>query len=111
MRLRESTYGKARDQLKDSGELLNIYLPAPLIADESTYHAISDDDLLKYLKGAVRRFRHLQVLRALACRAADEDGRFERHTCEMRRRNQVICRIRRERTRGIVADVDAKLRE
>lgn len=85
-----------RAQLEDYEELLNIYLPALLIADESTYHMISDDDLLKYLKGGVCRFKQLQVLRALACCAADEDGRFERYTREMRRCNQVICRIRRE---------------
>lgn len=65
---------------------------ALLIAGESVYHMISDDDLLKYLKAAVRRFRHLQVLRALAYCAADEDERLER-------------------TRGIIAEVDAKLRE
>lgn len=111
MRLQKLHYDKARVQLKDDEELLNIYLPALLIADESTYHMISDDDLLKYLKGAVRRFKHLQVLRALACCAADEDGRFERYTREMRRCNQVICRIQRERTRRVIAGVDAKLRE
>lgn len=96
-------YDKARAQLKDNEELLNIYLPALLIADESTYHMISDDDLLKYLKGAVRRFKHLQALRVLACCAADEDGRFERYTREMRRCNQVICRIQRERLRRVKA--------
>lgn len=111
MRLQESTYDKARAQLEDSEELLNIYLPALLITDESTYHMISDYDLLKYLKGAVRRFRHLQVLRVLAYCAADEDGRFERYTREMRRCNQVICRIQRERTRRIIAEIDEKLRE
>lgn len=104
-------YDKARAQLKDNEELLNIYLPALLITDESTYHMISDDDLLKYLKGAVRRFKHLQALRVLACCAADEDGRFERYTREMRRCNQVICRIQRERTRRIIAEVGEKLRE
>ena len=99
------TYDKARAQLEDNEELLNIYLPALLIADESAYHMISDDDLLKYLKGAVRRFKHL------ACCAADEDRRFERYTREMCRCNQVICRIQRERTRRVIAEVDAKLRE
>lgn len=98
-------------QLKDNEELLNIYLPALLTAGESVYHMISDDDLLKYLKGAVRRFRHLQVLRALAYCAADEDGRFERYLREMRRCNQVICRIQRERARRMIAEVNAKLRE
>ena len=86
-------------------------LPALPIADEDTYHMISDDDLLKYLKGAVRRFKHLQVLRALAYCAADEDGRLDRYLREMCRCNQVICRIRLERTRGVIAEVDAKLRE
>lgn len=102
---------KARAQLKDNGELLHIYLLALLIADEDTYHMISDDDLLKYLKGAVRRFKHLQASRALAYRAADEGGRLDRHLREMRRCNRVICRIQLERTRRIVAEVDAKLRE
>lgn len=81
---------------EDNEELLNIYLPALLITDESTYHMISDDDLLKYLNGAVQRFQHLQALRALAYCAADEDGRNERYLREMRRCNQVICRLRRE---------------
>ena len=111
MRIPSSERDKVRAQLKDNEELLNIYLPALLIADESTYHMISDDDLLKYLKGAVRRFKHLQVLRALACCAADEDGRFERYTREMRRCNQIICRIQRERTRRVIAGVDGELRE
>lgn len=86
---------------EDNEELLNIYLPALLIAGESTYHMISDDDLLKYLNGAVQRFQHLQALRALAYRAADEDGR------EMRRCNQVICRLRREYMRRAKARYDA----
>lgn len=111
VRLSASTYDKARSQLEDNELLLNRDLPALLIADEGAYHMIPDDDLLRYLKGAVRRFRHLQVLRALACCAADEDGRFERYTRGMRRCNQVICRIQRERTRRILAEVDAKLRE
>ena len=110
-RLSASTYDKARSQLEDDELLLNRDLPALLIADEGAYHMISDDDLLKYLKGAVRRFRRLQVLRVLACCAVDEDGRFERYTREMRRCNQVTCRIQRERTRRVIAEVDAKLRE
>lgn len=97
--------------MKDNEELLNIYLPALLIADEEAYHMIPDDDLLKYLKGAVRRFKHLQALRALACLAADEDGQLERHTREMRRCNQVICRIQRERARRVIAGADGKSRE
>lgn len=82
---------KSRVVPEDNEELLNIYLPALLIADESTYHMISDDDLMKYLNGAVQRFQHLQALRA-----ADGDGRNERYLREMRRCNQVICRLRRE---------------
>ena len=81
---------------EDNEELLNIYLPALLITDESTYHMISDDDLLKYLNGAVQRVQHLQALRALEYCAADEDGRNERYLREMCRCNQVICRLRRE---------------
>lgn len=51
------TYDKARSQLEDNELLLNCDLPALLIADDGAYHMISDDDLLKYLKGAVRRFK------------------------------------------------------
>lgn len=99
MLLQKLAYDKARVQLKDNEELLNIYLPALLIADESVYHMISDDDLLKYLKGAVLRFEHLKALRALAYCAADEDGRPDRYLSEMSRCSQVICRIQRECTR------------
>ena len=99
MLLQKLDYDKARVQLKDNEELLNIYLPALLIADESVYHMISDDDLLKYLKGAVLRFEHLKALRALAYCAADEDGRPDRYLSEMSRCSRVICRIKRECTR------------
>lgn len=75
-----------------------------------SYCRITDDALIKYLKGAVYRFKHLQALRALAICAADSDERIDRYTREMRRCNQAICRIRRERRRRIVAEVDAKLR-
>lgn len=101
----EDTYDKARSQLEDNELLLNRDLPALLIADEGAYHMIPDDDLLKYLKGAVRRFKHFQVLCVLACCAADEDGRFERYMREIRRCNQVVCRIQRERIRRIIAEV------
>lgn len=112
VRLPASTYDKARSQLEDNELLLNRDLPALLIADEGVYHMIPDDDLLKYLKVAVRRFKHLQVLRALSHAARrTKTGRFERYTREMRRCNQVICRIQRERTRRIIAEVDEKLRE
>lgn len=67
-----------------------------LIASASVYRKVDDGLLEAYLRGAVNRFKHLQVLRALACCAGDEDGRFERYTREMRRCNQAICRIRRE---------------
>ena len=97
VRIPASSYDKARSQLEDNELLLNRDLPALLIAGESVYHMISDDDLLKYLKGAVRRFRHLQVLCALAYFAADEDRRIEHYLREMRRCNQIICRIKRER--------------
>lgn len=108
---REPPSFTVRSQSEDNELLLNRDLPALLIADEGAYHMISDDDLLKYLKGAVSQFKHFQVLRDLACCAADEDGRFERYTRGMRRCNQVICRIQRERTRRIIAEVDEKLRE
>lgn len=43
--------------------------------------------------------------------AADSDELIYRYTREMRRCNQVICRIQRERRRRIIAEIDAKLRE
>lgn len=67
-----------------------------LVMPAICYCGFTDDALYRYLKGSILRFKHLQVLRALACCAADEDGRFERYTREMRQCNQVICRIRRE---------------
>nr|DAM28262.1 MAG TPA: hypothetical protein [Bacteriophage sp.] len=110
-RLPLSDYDKVRIQRLDNERFFKRDLSALLIARASAYHVMSDEELLAYLKGAVFRFRHLQVLRALACCAADEDGRFERYTREMRWCNQAICRIQRERTRRVIADVDAKLRE
>ena len=98
-------------QQEDNEKFLKRDMHALLIASAGAYHTIDDESLLVYLKEAVRRFRHLQGLRALASCAADEDDRFERYTREMRRCNQVICRIQRERTRRIIAEVDAKLRE
>ena len=72
---------------------------------------IDDADLLAYLKGALYRFKYLQALRSLAFFAADSDELIYRYTREMRRCNQVICRILRERRRRIIAEIDAKLRE
>jgi hypothetical protein len=70
-----------------------------------SYCGIKDEALYKYLKGAVCRFKNLQALRALAYCAADEDGRLERYTREMRQCNQAICRIRREfARRALVKD-------
>lgn len=82
-----------------------------LTASAIAYHTIDDGDLLAYLKGAVYRFEHLQALRSLAFFAADSDELIYCYTREMRRCNQVICRIQRERTRRIIAENDAKSRE
>ena len=101
---------KALIQKLDNEKVFKRDMRALLIASASSYCTIDDELLLVYLKGALFRFKHLQALRALACCAAD-DGRFERYTREMRRCNQVICRIQRERTRRVIAEVDAKLRE
>ena len=75
MRLPASTYDKARAQLKDNEELLNIYLPALLIADESTYHMISHEDLLTYLNVVKQRREYLQMWRTLALFMPDADER------------------------------------
>lgn len=40
-------------------------------------------------------------LRVLACCAADDGARLVRYTGEMRRCNQAICRIRREREKDV----------
>ena len=106
-----STYDKARIQLEDDENFVKRDMRELLISGVSAYRNISDDDLLAYLKGAVHRFKHLQVLRVLAACAADGDARIEFYTREMRRCNQVICRVQRERTRRVIAEVDAKLRE
>ena len=106
-----SIYDKARIQLEDDENFVKRDMRELLISGVSSYRNISDDDLLAYLKGAVYRFKHLQALRALAACAADDDERLECYLREMRRCNQVICRVQRERTRRAIADVDAKLRE
>lgn len=95
----------------DNEKVFERDMRAILISSASSYRAVDDELLSAYLKGALLRFKHLQVLRALACCAADRDGRFERYTREMRRCNQVICRIQRERRRRVIAEIDAKLRE
>lgn len=87
---------KARMQRVDDENFLKHDMRALLVAPVISYCGITDEALYKYLKGAVQRFQHLQALRALAYCAADEDGRIERYLREMRRCNQVICRIRRE---------------
>lgn len=74
-----------------------------LIASASSYRTIDDGLLEAYADGAVFRLKHLQVLRVLACCAADEDVRFERYTREMLRCLQVVCRLRRERLRRVKA--------
>lgn len=86
-------------QKMDDEKVFKRDMRALLIASASAYCTIDDELLSVYMKGGVFRFKHLQVLRALACCTADEDGRFERYTREMRRCNQVICRIQRERAR------------
>lgn len=79
---------KARMRRVDDENFLKHDMRLLLVAPVISYCGITDEALYKYLKGAVRRFQHLQALRA-----ADEDERYLR---EMRRCNQVICRIRRE---------------
>lgn len=102
--------GRALIQKSDSEKVFKRDMRALLIASAGSYRAIDDGLLSVYLKGDLSRFRHLQALRALACCAAD-DGRFERYTREMRRCNQVICRIRRELIRRIIVQADAKSSE
>lgn len=91
-----SGYEKALIQKLNDEKVFKRDMRALLIASASAYRKIDDEFLETYLKGAVNRFKHLQALRALACCAGDEDGRFERYTSEMHRCNQVICRLRRE---------------
>ena len=96
MRLSSSERDKACMRTLDAEHLFIRDMRELLIMPAACYCGFTDDALYRYLKGAVRRFRHLQGLRALAYCAADEDGRFESYTREMRQCNQVICRIRRE---------------
>lgn len=90
---------KAFIQKLDDEKVFKRDMREILIASVSAYRTIDDGLLVSYLKGAVFRFKHLQVLRALAYCMADEDNRFERYTREMRRCNQSICRIQRELAR------------
>lgn len=94
-----SGYERALIRKLDDEKVFKRDMRALLIASASAYRKVDDARLETYLKGAVNRFKHLQVLRALACCAGDGDGRFERYTREMRRCNQAVCRIRRERAR------------
>lgn len=97
--LSASESDKACMQRVDDESFFKHDMRALLVAPVISYCGITDEALYKYLKGAVQRFQHLQELRALAYCSADEDGRIERYLCEMRRCNQVICRIRREYAR------------
>lgn len=110
VRLSTPDLDKAHMKLIDDEQFFKQGMSALLVMPVISYCRITDDALIKYLKGAVYRFKHLQALRALAICAADSDERIDRYTREMRRCNQAICRIRRERRRRIVAEVDAKLR-
>lgn len=106
------TYDEKCIQLEDDAKVVERNMYDLLTMSAVVYHVLfSDEDLLGLLKGAAYRFRRLQCLRALAACAADSDDRIDRFTREMRRCNQVICRIQRERSRRIIAEADAKLRE
>ena len=91
-----SAYDKARIQREDNGKFFKRDARELLISSAGSYRTIDDEHLNAYLDGALFRFKRLQALRAFACCAADGYSRFERYTREMRRCNQVICRIRRE---------------
>lgn len=96
MRIPSSDRDKACMETLDAEHLFIRDMRELLVMSAICYCGFTDDALYRYLKGSILRFKQLQVLRALACCAADEDGRFERYTREMRQCNQVICRIRRE---------------
>lgn len=73
---------KKRAQLEEYEKFVKRDMKDLLVTPSIVYHVLfSDDDLLAYLKGAVYRFKHLQVLRALAVCAADSDERFEKDYC------------------------------
>lgn len=90
---------KALIQKLDDEKVFKRDMRELLVAGASSYRIIDDGALEAYLKGAVFRFKHLQVLCVLAVCAADGDERFERYMREIRRCNQVICRLQRERSR------------
>lgn len=76
MRIPSSDRDKACMDALDDEHLFTRDMRDLLIAPAICYCGFTDDALHRYLKGAVRRFKHLQTLRALAYCAADEDGRF-----------------------------------
>lgn len=94
---------KARIQREDNEKVFKRDVHELLIASASSYRTIDDGLLEAYADGAVFRFKHLQVLRFLACCAADEDGSFERYTRETLRYLQVVCRLQREHLRRVKA--------
>lgn len=111
VRLSTPELDKAHMKAMDDEQFFKQGVGALLAMPVASYCGIADDDLIKYLKGALHRFKHLQALRALAFCAADSDERIDRYTREMRRCNQAICRIRRERMRRVIVEVDANPRE
>lgn len=93
---------KAHMKLIDDEQFFKQGMSVLLVMPVISYCRITDDALIKYLKGALHRLKHLQALRALAFRAADGDERIDRYTREMHRCNQAICRIRREFARRLL---------
>lgn len=87
---------KAHMKMIDDEQFFKQGMSVLLVMPVISYCRITDDALIKYLKGAVYRFKHLQELRELALCAADGDEQIDRYTREMRQCNQAICRIRRE---------------
>ena len=82
-----------------------------LTASASDYHAISDEVLTAYVKGAAYRFSRLSVLICTAHVMVNGDKRAARYQREIFLYYQVICRIQRERARRMIAEVDAKTQD
>lgn len=87
---------KAHMKMIDDEQFFKQGMSVLLVMPVISYCRVTDDALIKYLKGAVYRLKHLQALRELAFCAADGDEQIDRYTREMRQCNQAICRIRRE---------------
>ena len=99
MRLSLSEEDKKEFQMIRFEKLVERDLHWLLIASASSYHTISEKDLLAYVKGAAHRYGRLPVLVSLAGFVVNGDERIARYQREIFLYRQVIFRIQRELAR------------